>query len=91
MYWRWCCDWDWHWNMLMQKLIVKIYIIKELILKQCSKFYASGGNIAKLRGLQGCQKHGARERELKIKIRGGGAGGQGGDTCNARVGPTSIQ
>ncbi len=25
-----------------------IYIIKELVLKQCSKFYASGGNIAKL-------------------------------------------
>jgi hypothetical protein len=27
-----------------------IYIIKELVLKQCSKFYASGGNVAKLRG-----------------------------------------
>jgi hypothetical protein len=29
-----------------------------------------------------------REREMKIKIRGGGAGG---DTCNARVGPTSAK
>jgi hypothetical protein len=28
-----------------------------------------------------------REREMKIKIRGGGGRG---DTCNARVGPTSI-
>ncbi len=28
----------------------KIYVIKELVLKQCSKFYASGGNVAKLRG-----------------------------------------
>ena len=27
-----------------------VYIIKELLLKQCSKFYASGGNVAKLRG-----------------------------------------
>jgi hypothetical protein len=27
-----------------------IYIIKELVLKQCSKIYASGGNVAKLRG-----------------------------------------
>jgi hypothetical protein len=24
-----------------------IYIIKELVLKQCSKFYASGGNVAR--------------------------------------------
>jgi hypothetical protein len=30
----------------------------------------------------------AREREMKIKIRGKGAGG---DTCNARVGPNSFQ
>ena len=52
-----------------------IYIIKELVLKQCSKFYASGGNIAKLRGKQGCKKHfGKRERELEIKIRGWGGG-----------------
>jgi hypothetical protein len=28
-----------------------------------------------------------RQRELNIKIQGGGAGG---DTCNARVGPTSY-
>jgi hypothetical protein len=24
-----------------------IYIIKELVLKQCSKFYTSGGNVAR--------------------------------------------
>jgi hypothetical protein len=27
--------------------IVVIYIIKELVLKQCSKFYTSGGNVAR--------------------------------------------
>jgi hypothetical protein len=44
----------------------QIYIIKELVLKQCSKFYASGGNVAKNMGAR------ERERELKIKILGGG-------------------
>ena len=29
------------------QFILTIYIIKELVLKQCSKFYASRGNIAK--------------------------------------------
>jgi hypothetical protein len=40
-----------------------IYIIKELVLKQCSKFYASGGNLAKLRENRVAKNMGARERE----------------------------
>jgi hypothetical protein len=40
-----------------------IYIIKELVLKQCSKFYASRGNVFKLR-ITGLPKTwGVRERE----------------------------
>jgi hypothetical protein len=35
---------------------VNIYIIEELVLKQCSKFYASGGNIAKLKKITGLPK-----------------------------------
>jgi hypothetical protein len=68
-----------------KSIFYTIYIIKELVLKQRSKFYASGGNVANLRGKQGCQKYGG-ERELKIKTLGGG----GGDTCSARVGPTNL-
>ncbi len=37
-------------NSLLVSQNYTIYIIKELVLKQCSKFYASGGNVAKLRG-----------------------------------------
>ncbi len=33
-----------------QKCYFAVYIIKELVLKQCSKLYASGGKAAKLRG-----------------------------------------
>ncbi len=53
-----------------------IYIIKELVLKQCSKFYASGGNVANLKRITGLPKTWGqgREKELKIKIRGGGGG-----------------
>jgi hypothetical protein len=36
-------------NLILNSFWV-IYTIKELVLKQCSKFYASGGNVAKLRG-----------------------------------------
>jgi hypothetical protein len=28
---------------------LKIYIIKELVLKKCSKYYASGGNVERLK------------------------------------------
>ncbi len=41
-----------------------IYIIKELVLKNCSKCYASWGKVAKLRRITGLPKNmGARERE----------------------------
>jgi hypothetical protein len=44
------------------KKLKQIYIIKELVLIQCSKFYASGGNVAKL--ITGLPKLGGeRERE----------------------------
>jgi hypothetical protein len=58
-------------------LFTYIYIIKELVLKQCSKFYASGGNIAKRNRITGLPKNGGGERELKIRW--------GGDTCKAWV------
>ena len=57
--------------MILVYLLFNIFIIKELVLKQCSKFYASGGNVAKLR-ITGLPKIWGREREtmreLKIKI-----------------------
>jgi hypothetical protein len=49
-----------------------IYNIKELVLKLSSKFYACGDNIAKLKGITGLPKTWGQERELKIKILGGG-------------------
>ncbi len=41
--------------------VLSIYIIKELVLKQYSKFYASGGNVAKYKGITGLPKTRGRE------------------------------
>ena len=41
--------------------------------------------------ITGLPKTWGRERERELKIKGGEWLGGGGNTCNARVGPTSIK
>jgi hypothetical protein len=51
-----------------------IYIIKELVLKQCSKCYASWGNVAKLRRITGLPKNMVARERAENKNPGGGGG-----------------
>jgi hypothetical protein len=65
----------------MERLFkVILYIIKELVLKLSSKFYASGGNVTKLRRITWLpkrEKKRERERE-RAENKNPGVGGSGG-------------